>query len=56
MPTVAQLIREHVTLEVHCIDRLSLNGCVPRLQSEGGWSPSSAGRTGSPFPRQHCAA
>lgn len=36
MPNVAQLIREHVTLEVNCIDRLYLNGYVPRLQSEGG--------------------
>lgn len=36
MPNVAELIREHVTLEVNCIDRLYLNGYVPRLQSEGG--------------------
>ena len=36
MPNVAQLIREHVTLTVDCVDRLYLNAYVPRLQSEGG--------------------
>lgn len=36
MPNIAQLIKDHVTLEVDCVDRLYLNGYVPRLQSEGG--------------------
>lgn len=36
MPNVAEIIREHVTLEVKCVDRLYLNAYVPRLQSEGG--------------------
>ena len=36
MPNVAELIKEHVTLTVECVDRLYLNGYVPRLQSEGG--------------------
>ena len=36
MPNVAEIIREHVTLEVRCVDRLYLNGYVPRLQSSGG--------------------
>jgi hypothetical protein len=36
MPNVAEIIREHVTLDVKCVDRLYLNGYVPRLQSEGG--------------------
>jgi hypothetical protein len=36
MPNVAELIKEHVTLDVKCVDRLYLNGYVPRLQSEGG--------------------
>ena len=36
MPNVAELITEHVTLDVKCVDRLYLNGYVPRLQSEGG--------------------
>jgi hypothetical protein len=32
MPNVENLLREHVTLEVDCIDRLYLNGYVPTLQ------------------------
>ena len=36
MPNVAELITEHVTLTVDCVDRLYLNAYVPRLQSEGG--------------------
>lgn len=36
MPNVAELIRDHVILEADCVDRLYLNGYVPRLQSEGG--------------------
>ncbi len=36
MPNVAEIIRKHVTLDVKCVDRLYLNGYVPRLQSEGG--------------------
>jgi len=36
MPNVAELIRDHVTLTVDCVDRLYLNGYVPRLQTSGG--------------------
>jgi hypothetical protein len=36
MPNVAELITEHVTVTVDCVDRLYLNAYVPRLQSEGG--------------------
>jgi hypothetical protein len=36
MPNVAELIRDHVTLTVDCVDRIYLNGYVPRLQSSGG--------------------
>lgn len=32
MPNVESLLREHVTLELDCIDRIFLNGYVPRLQ------------------------
>jgi len=32
MPTVESLLREHVALQVDCIDRLYLNGYVPLLQ------------------------
>ena len=36
MPNVAELIKDHVTLTVECIDRIYLNAYVPRLQSSGG--------------------
>jgi hypothetical protein len=36
MPNVAELIKEHVTLTVECVDRLYLNAYVPRLPSVGG--------------------
>lgn len=36
MPNVAEIIKDHVTLEVRCFDRLYLNAYVPRLQSGGG--------------------
>lgn len=35
MPNVAELIRDHVTLEVECVDRLYLNGYIPTLQNSG---------------------
>jgi hypothetical protein len=36
MPNVAEVIRDHVTLTVECVDRLYLNGYVPGLQREAG--------------------
>ena len=36
MPNVAEIIKDHVTLEGRCIDRLYLNAYIPRLQSGGG--------------------
>jgi hypothetical protein len=36
MPNVAELIKDHVSLTVDCIDRVYLNAYVPRLYSSGG--------------------
>jgi hypothetical protein len=36
MPNVAEVIRDHVSLTVECVDRLYLNGYVPGLQREDG--------------------
>ena len=33
---VAEVLAEHVTLEMECIDRMYLNLYVPMLQTEGG--------------------
>jgi hypothetical protein len=35
MPTVADILNEHVVLNVECFDRLYLNGYIPCLQTEG---------------------
>jgi hypothetical protein len=36
MPNVAELLQDHITLAVDCVDRLYFNAYVPRLQSSGG--------------------
>jgi len=53
MPNVAELITEHVTLTVDCVDRLYLNAYVPRLQSEGGVVAFLRHR-GHPIPSPAC--
>ena len=35
MPSIHELIRDDVSLELECVDRLYLNGYVPRLQMPG---------------------
>ena len=34
--TVNDILDGHVSLDVECLDRLYLNGYVPRLQTSGG--------------------
>jgi len=34
--TVAEILAQHVTLEVECIDRMYMNLYIPMLQTEGG--------------------
>ena len=34
--SVAEILREHVTLEIECMDRMYLNVYIPQLQREGG--------------------
>lgn len=36
MMTIAELLREHVSLDLECVDRVYLNGYIPALQSSGG--------------------
>jgi hypothetical protein len=47
--TVAEILREHITLEVDCIDRLYLNAYVPRLQYESGMAAFFRQHRGQPF-------
>jgi hypothetical protein len=35
-PNIATIIRQHVSLEVRCIDRLYLHAWMPKLQTLGG--------------------
>lgn len=35
-PNIADIIRQHVTLEVRCIDRVYLHAYMPKLQTSGG--------------------
>ena len=35
MPTIPELLRDHVSLAVECVDRVYLNGYIPTLQTSG---------------------
>jgi hypothetical protein len=35
MTNVTEILKEHVTLDIECIDRLYLNGYIPTMQSGG---------------------
>jgi hypothetical protein len=35
-PTVAEILADHVTLSVNCVDRILVNGWIPKLQGSGG--------------------
>jgi hypothetical protein len=50
MPTIDDLLREHVTLEVECLDRLYLNGYVPTLQMSGQLVTFLTQHRGHPIP------
>ncbi len=34
-PTVNELLQDHVTLSASCVDRLYVNGYLPKLQAPG---------------------
>jgi hypothetical protein len=36
MPNIDSIIRDHVTLTVRCLDRIYLQGYMPKLQTSGG--------------------
>jgi len=48
-PNLAQLQKEHVVLELECIDRMYLNAYVPKLTSEGGIAAFCRGYLGHQF-------
>lgn len=50
MPNMETILRDHVTLQVECIDRIYLNGYVPRLQRSGQLAYFLTGHRGNRLP------
>lgn len=50
MANINDLLRDHVSLEVECIDRLYLNGYVPKLQTGGSLVRFLTDHLGQPIP------
>ena len=50
MPNVHELIRDHVTLSIRCLDRLYLHGYMPKLQTSGGLCYFLRDHLGHPIP------
>src|SRR5512139_3993712 len=50
MTNVNDLLRDHVTLTVECLDRLYLNGYIPTLQVPGQLVSFLIGHRGNPLP------
>lgn len=49
-PNIADMIRHHVSLEVRCLDRLSLQAYLPKLQTSGGLCYFLHDHLGFPIP------
>src|SRR5712691_6660910 len=50
MPNVHELIRDHVTLSIRCLDRLYLHAYLPKLQTSGGLCDFLRDHLGHPIP------
>ena len=50
MPNVHELIRDHVTLSIRCLDRLYLHAYMPQLQTSGGRCYFLGDHLGHPIP------
>jgi hypothetical protein len=50
MPNVHELIRDHVTLSIRCLDRLYLHAYLPKLQTSGGLCYFLRNHLGHPIP------
>ncbi len=50
--SVGEILAEHVTLEVECVDRLYLNLYVPILQRKRAWPTSGGTTVATTSPRQ----
>ena len=50
MPSIPELLKDHVTLEVECLDRLYLNGYIGSLATSGGLVTFMREQLGKPVP------
>jgi hypothetical protein len=50
MPSIPELLKDHVTLEVECLDRLYLNGYIGPLATSGGLVTFMRQQLGKPIP------
>jgi hypothetical protein len=50
MPSIPELLKDHVTLEVECLDRLYLNGYIGPLATSGGLVNFMREQLGKPIP------
>ncbi len=50
MPNIASIIRDHVVLSNRCVDRLYVNGYLPKLQSSGQLAYFMTEQLGKPIP------
>ena len=50
MPNIASIIRDHVVLSIRCLDRLYINGYLPRLQTSGQLAYFMMEHLGKPIP------
>ena len=50
MPTVSEILKEHVTLDIESVDRVYLNGYVSHLQMDGQLAKFFVKHRGCPVP------
>ena len=50
MPNIASIIRDHVVLSIRCVDRLYINGYLPKLQDSGQLAYFMTEHLGKPLP------
>src|SRR6266581_9807515 len=50
LPSIPELLKDHVTLEVECLDRLYLNGYIGSLATSGGLVTFMREQLGKPIP------
>ncbi len=50
MPNIASIMRDHVVLSIRCVDRLYINGYLPKLQTAGQLAYFMTEHLGKPIP------